>query len=143
MKKIQVFGKHNNANLDEIMALLKIFNGEPMKYQSSDETQQILSHSRTVLLLDATGSMGPLIDGVKSTISGVFRKLKELLTKRKLDEKCFDVQISVYRNYEDGPVDILESSPWASDPSNLSTFIEGVRANGGARSISGNEAVEV
>ena len=102
-----------------------------------------IAHSRTVILMDATGSMNSLINGVKVTVNKLFFGLKEILQKKALDPNCFEIQLCAYRNYEDGPNKMLQASPWSSKPAQLQTFMEGISASGGAMSLSGNEAVEI
>ena len=102
-----------------------------------------ITHSKTVILMDATGSMGGLINGVKATINKLFSGLKGVLQNNSLDPNCFETQLCAYRNYEDGPNMMLQTSPWSSEPARLQTFMEGISASGGARTMSGNEAVEI
>ena len=121
---------------DKVRAVLKLFN---------ISSSRKITHSRTILLMDATGSMSGLINGVKQTISEVFRRLKETFTHNRLDSTCFEAQLCAYRNYEDGPDSMLQVSPWSTESDRLETFMQGISASGGAMTsgLTYNEAIEI
>ena len=96
--------------------------------------------SRTILLMDATGSMSTLMNRAKHTVAIMFERTHEILSQHGC-ESAFELQLAVYRNYGDGD-DILAFSTWESDPTNLRRFMERTTAFGGNR-FRGNEAVEV
>ena len=102
---------------------------------------------RTIVLMDATGSMRDLLEKCKSTVSTMFEDGHKLLREDKTASP-FEMQLAVYRNYssragclEDGnAVDsILQASPWNSKPEGLQAFMKTVRPAGGQ----GNEAIEM
>ena len=121
------------ANQDEeAKKLLMLFNKTPSpKFK--------VAHSRTVLLMDATGSMSGLIDKVKKTITTVFRRVKDDLEEKELDTNCFETQLCAYRNYNSVPSKLLEVSPWSTETATLETFMSGIQSSGGNR----NEAIEI
>jgi hypothetical protein len=95
--------------------------------------------SRTVCLMDATGSMGNLLESGKKTISLVFQRAKQVLTESGANPDCFEFQIAFYRNYGSGKKKILEVSPWVKKPDDLRTFMNQNETSGGQ----GNEAIEI
>ena len=95
-------------------------------------------HSRTVILLDATGSMSDLLDQAKQTVKEMIDRVCAVL-KEKNVSSGFQIQFGAYRNYSSHPNDLLQVSTWASSPPPLIEYITGVRSSGGM----GNEAIEV
>eukprot|EP01063_Lacrimia_lanifica_P020154 TRINITY_DN274_c0_g1_i10.p1 TRINITY_DN274_c0_g1~~TRINITY_DN274_c0_g1_i10.p1 ORF type:complete len:2904 (+),score=760.56 TRINITY_DN274_c0_g1_i10:5299-14010(+) len=94
--------------------------------------------SRTVILMDATGSMTHLIHGAKAVLRDTFIRLRSILKEAKLDsDGLFSIQMCCYRSYNCGS-GLFESSKWCQDPSTLCSFLDGVQAGGGF----GQEAVE-
>ena len=95
--------------------------------------------SRTVCLMDATGSMRNLLESGKKTINRVFRRAKEVLIDEGANPNCFEFQIAFYRNYGSGKDKILEASNWVKKPDDLQTFMNQNKTSGGQ----GNEAIEI
>jgi hypothetical protein len=95
--------------------------------------------SKTILLMDATGSMSGAIKQTKETICTMFERARNILREKGLDENCFELKFSAYRNYSSGPQDILQPSSFETDPTKLRSFISDVHSQGGQ----GNEAIEV
>lgn len=93
--------------------------------------------SRTVVAVDATGSMSATIEACKRTIMDMFREVNGTLKEVRYGG-TFELMICFYRNYS-SRAELLVHSPWESDPNNLAAFMGDVRAGGGQ----GNEAVEV
>lgn len=82
---------------------------------------------RTLVLLDATGSMGGVISLTKQTIAEMFKRVFSILEK----PEGISFQMGAFRNY-DSPDDlILELTDWESKADNLFTFLDKVRASGG------------
>ena len=100
-------------------------------------TSNILS--RTIVLMDATGSMSHLLQKAKTTVAMMFSRAKEILKEKGLNPDCFEIQFAVYRNYSSGKDLILVSSPWESNPNNLKAFMDNTRVEGGM----GAEAIEI
>ena len=107
--------------------------------------------ARTVILMDATGSMGDVIGGCKNTIERMItracRIINEVRLKKGLtdaDAPSFQVQFVAYRNYN-APAPgrdmnpILEVSKWDSRHEVLAQFLGPIEADYGM----GNEAIEL
>ena len=56
-----------------------------------------------------------------------------------MDENCFQLQFSVYRNYNSPIDEISQASPWETKPENLRNFMDKIEPAGGW----GTEAVEI
>lgn len=93
--------------------------------------------SRTVVAIDATGSMSGTLDACKRTVMLMFEEAYNVL-KTKQCGGAFELQICFYRNYSSKD-DIFVESTWESEPTNIADFVEKTRVSGGQ----GNEAVEV
>lgn len=87
--------------------------------------------SRTVLVMDATGSMSGLLTAVKETISTMFERATVVLNEQKASNSSFQMQMAVYRDYDCMKDRLLQSSSWESKPTKLRTFIERIVAEGG------------
>lgn len=95
--------------------------------------------SRTIVLMDATGSMTNLLHKAKSCVEEMFRRIHDILASNSLADTSFQLQFVVYRNYSSQAEKILEASPWETKPENLRTFMGKIKPSGGQ----GNEAVEI
>eukprot|EP00037_Helgoeca_nana_P030215 m.371716 g.371716 ORF g.371716 m.371716 type:complete len:3536 (+) comp28134_c1_seq4:358-10965(+) len=95
--------------------------------------------SRTICLMDATGSMRSLLQKAKNTVSTVYSRLCDILEEKKINPSIFELQFVVYRNYNSTREKILQASPWATRPSDLESFMTSIKPDGGY----GNEAIEV
>lgn len=95
--------------------------------------------SRTICLMDATGSMGDLLTKCKATVAKMFERAHRVLGDAGLEEGLFELQFAVYRNYNVTEDYIVQYSSWESEPQNLKTFIDSIQCNGGM----GNEAIEL
>lgn len=98
------------------------------------------SISRTVCLMDSTGSMSGLLSKAKNTVSTMFSRARAILEEKGFPSDNFEVQFVAYKNYNAPSDQLLQVSPWESDPANLERFMTGVSASFG---IGPNEAVEV
>jgi hypothetical protein len=96
--------------------------------------------SYTLCLIDATGSMGNVIQNTKTCVSLMFERAHKVLQEEKVASADFQLQIAVYRNYNSSPQDLLEYSQWASEPEDIRAFISSIQASGG---FGEREAVEV
>jgi hypothetical protein len=77
--------------------------------------------SRTLVLLDGTGSMTGLLDKCKAKLAEIFACAKAVLLDKKVPNKAFAMQIAVYRNYNAEPEDfLLQSSGWETESAQLS-----------------------
>jgi len=69
---------------------------------------------KNLVMIDATGSMGPTLQEVKETIKDYFKEVCETLINCDYkDHEYFKLQIIFYRNYNAGDK-ILETSKWTS-----------------------------
>lgn len=94
--------------------------------------------SRTVVCLDATGSMSLLLAKAKNTINEMFTRAYDVIDE-KAPGAVFDVQMVVYRNYNCNADSLLQSTAFESSPEALRTFLSTVSAAGGC----GREALEI
>jgi len=95
--------------------------------------------SRTVLLMDATGSMGSLLSSVKDTVCKMFELAAAVLKEKGFPEDNFKMQFVVYRDY-DCKDTILQCSSWETKAGNLRTFMEKIGPAGGGDY---EEAIEI
>ena len=95
--------------------------------------------SRTVLLMDGTGSMSACLTAAKDTVCTMFERTSIILRDQGIPENVFQMQFVIYRNYSSGPEKILQSSSWESDPKPLRAFMATIGPSGGQ----GNEAIEI
>ncbi|CAF4032068.1 unnamed protein product, partial [Rotaria sordida] len=100
----------------------------------------ITAPSRTVLLMDATGSMSSLLSAAKETVCTMFERATAILTEKKLPNDTFQMQFVVYRDYDCGEKGILQSSSWETKPNNLRNFMTHIAAKGGGDY---EEAIEI
>ena len=97
------------------------------------------SPSKTIIAMDATGSMVNLLHKSKNTVGTMFERAKQILLDNKLDKDSFQIQFVFYRNYNSLADKLLQISPWENKPENLRKFAETINAEGGWA----NEAIEV
>jgi hypothetical protein len=95
--------------------------------------------SRTLVLMDATDSMSSLLDGAKDGVHSMFTGAQAALREAGVQNRTFEMQFAVYRNYNSGKEKLFQCSKWTSDASVLKTFMESAAAAGGA----GREAIEI
>jgi hypothetical protein len=100
----------------------------------------VTASSRTVLLMDATGSMSGLLSATKETICTMFERASTILTEKGLPNDAFQIQCVVYRDYDCKQEGVLQSSAWESKASNLRNFMGQVTAMGGGDY---EEAIEI
>lgn len=95
--------------------------------------------SRTLVLIDATGSMGGVLQATKGCVREMMRRVGVILKDHQLSEQAFELQLAVYRNYGCRTDELLECSSWESSPVNLQHFLDKQGPRGGE----GREAVEI
>lgn len=95
--------------------------------------------SRTLVLMDATGSMSALLEKCKQRVIVMFERAGDVLTESKLDPSCFHLQFAVYRNYSNDERSILENSGFENKSNNLRSFMSKIQVKGGL----GPEAIEI
>ncbi|CAF2829116.1 unnamed protein product [Rotaria sp. Silwood2] len=69
------------------------------------------SVSRTICLMDATGSMSHLLQKSKNTADIMFKRASTILNENNIDSDLFQIQFVVYRNYCCREDKILQHSP--------------------------------
>ena len=94
-------------------------------------------HSRTICLIDATGSMTYTLDATKSTVLEMFKEVNEVLEENNAPS-AFEFMIGFYRNYNSLD-EIFVHSNWSTNPNDLGQYLHPIRVSGGL----GNEAIEV
>ncbi|CAF3723607.1 unnamed protein product, partial [Rotaria sp. Silwood1] len=100
----------------------------------------VTASSRTVLLMDATGSMASLLSAAKETVCTMFERAAGILNNLALPSDAFQLQFVVYRDYDCREDGILQSSPWETKPSNLRNFMIPIAPMGGGDY---EEAIEI
>jgi len=136
----------SGGDTSEIAALLKQFNepatGSGLGLTGSGKEAKVL------FALDATGSMGSLINGAKSVLEQSLKALESVLEDAGIDPAAVKGCISIYRSYNfaSDPKDIYdESGYFAFDDAGrgrLLRFIRTVEADHGSYD-GGKEAVEI
>ena len=96
--------------------------------------------SRTICLMDATGSMDHLLELVKLKVNEMFTRASTILRQHDMNGEAFQMQFVIYRDYDTLGDGVLAYSAWESDAMNLREFLRKVRAYGGADI---DEAIEV
>ncbi|GJD19204.1 hypothetical protein RIVM261_041600 [Rivularia sp. IAM M-261] len=88
-----------------------------------------------VMCIDATGSMGPIIDEVKSSALNFYEKLESIMAKK---EKMIDqlrAKVIVFRDYwADSPSLAMQSSEFfdlRTQSTDFANFVDGITADGG------------
>jgi hypothetical protein len=94
--------------------------------------------TRTICLLDATGSMTSCLRNAKQSVSKMFERAYDILQSAG-EAASFEMQFAAYRNYNVPATALLQFSPWSSRPQELQQFLESVKPQGGM----GNEAIEI
>ncbi|CAF4353256.1 unnamed protein product [Rotaria sp. Silwood2] len=100
----------------------------------------VTASSRTVLLMDATGSMSSLLSAAKETVCTMFERASTVLSQNGLPDDAFQMQFVVYRDYDCRADGLLQSSSWGTKPSTLRDFMATITAKGGGDY---EEAIEV
>ncbi|CAF1361376.1 unnamed protein product [Rotaria magnacalcarata] len=100
----------------------------------------ITASSRTLLLMDATGSMSGLLSATKETVCTMFERAAVVLNEKGLPSDAFQMQFVVYRDYDCKSEGILQSSSWETKPNNLRNFMTHIVATGGGDY---EEAIEI
>jgi hypothetical protein len=95
--------------------------------------------TKTLVLMDATGSMGGVLEQAKNTVFTMFERCGKILTDSGKPKDAFELQFAVYRNYNVKAELLLQSSSFTSNPESLRVFMKDVRPAGGIS----NEAVEI
>ncbi|CAG9315944.1 unnamed protein product [Blepharisma stoltei] len=98
-----------------------------------------IDDKKTIVLMDATGSMSLLLQSAKNTVSIMFSRVCEVLTRSGVNPGSFQLQYCVYRNYNAPKEKLLEVSPFTNKPDILQGFMENVWPEYGWT----NEAIEV
>ncbi|CAF2633120.1 unnamed protein product [Rotaria sp. Silwood2] len=96
--------------------------------------------SRTLLLMDATGSMSNLLSAAKDTVCTMFERASAVLKEKKLPGDAFQMQFVVYRDYDCKAHGVLQSSSWETNPTKLRSFMTNIHAHGGGDY---EEAIEI
>jgi energy-coupling factor transporter ATP-binding protein EcfA2 len=100
--------------------------------------------SKTVILLDTTGSMGTHITSTKHAITATCEAICGTLKDFGYSKNSYLIKIIAYKQYDDGrgnpEKEFITESAWTSDPEVIKTFLNGTPARGG--SDPGEEAVE-
>lgn len=116
-------------NLDKAIQQLKIWN----KGKSGENC------CKTLILIDATGSMGILLDKMRFNVQNMLERIKPVLQRHGIDGSQILMKIGVYRNYDCQVDQLYQQSSWETEAVNLKKFLGSIKPFGGL----GNEAIEV
>eukprot|EP01059_Diplonema_ambulator_P035866 TRINITY_DN8638_c0_g2_i1.p2 TRINITY_DN8638_c0_g2~~TRINITY_DN8638_c0_g2_i1.p2 ORF type:complete len:323 (+),score=130.16 TRINITY_DN8638_c0_g2_i1:2-970(+) len=94
--------------------------------------------SKTLILLDATGSMAHLLQNALAVIKETFDRIYTILDGAG-NGSTFEVMVATYRNYDAGVDYVLETSGWCQQPHGAYDFLRRQQVRGGL----GPEAIEV
>lgn len=86
--------------------------------------------ARTICLMDATGSMQPLLTKAKNTVHLMFERATQILQEKNVRAR-FELQFVIYRNYDCQAERLLQYSGWETSASNLRQFMNSIEAKGG------------
>ena len=134
--------KHQHEASRKFMDALSAANMETVKtflFEQNRGSNFVKSASRTILLMDATGSMSSLLSATKETVCTMFERASSILAEKHLPSNAFQMQIAIYRNYNSSERKILQTSPWETKASNLRAFMDTIGPEGGM----GAEAIEI
>ncbi|CAF4640808.1 unnamed protein product [Rotaria sp. Silwood1] len=134
--------KHEHNASKEFMTALSEGNMKTVKnflLEQNRGASSVPKTSRTVLLMDATGSMSNLLSATKETVCTMFERASDILKEKMLPSDAFQMQIAIYRNYNSKANKILQTSSWETKASNLRAFMNTIHPEGGW----GNEAIEI
>ena len=107
-------------------------------FNRSNRTSISDIYSRTVVLIDATGSMGDTLEAVKTTVMKMFELLLMTMSSEGIPEGAFEMMIGLYRNYNSQDL-VLEHTTFSSKPEVLRSWLKDHPISGGW----GREAIEV
>jgi len=94
---------------------------------------------RTLILMDATGSMSGVITKSKHTVKTMFERMHSVI-EAKGGTATLEIQFACYRNYDCSLEMLLQVSPWETNPDNLRKFMDSISAYGGTH---WEEAIEI
>ena len=144
MRHVEEIKKDHNAALEFLRNLLAGKTAEISQFLM-ERNKVLVDHStkvsRTLCLMDATGSMENLLLKAKTAVGIMFQCVQDVLVAKGVNAP-FEIQFATYRDYNCEFTDLLEHSPWESRPDELRAFMARSHAFGGwCGSI--DEAVEV
>lgn len=135
---------------DEAMKFVQnLFQGKATEFKTflqerNTATYEELQPFRMLILMDATGSMGGLLQAAKNTVTNMFEQTLDILkgktTKAGKVDASMELKFMVYRDYDVKESELLESSGWENNPEKLQVFMAGMRPFGGNTY---EEAIEV
>ncbi len=139
-QKFMIESKKKHEKALDLLSYIKNNDKEKISASLLNENQRDLFtiNSKTLLALDATLSMSLLLNNCKNTIQTMFERAIQIIKDNGLNVNI-EIQICAYRNYDCDEDNIIQVSPWDSDPYNLRIFLSGIEAKGGWR----EEAIEV
>jgi len=97
---------------------------------------------KTLVLIDATGSMRDVLESAKNTVELMFTRAHAILSEKGLADVGCEMKFAVYRNYGSGTSSrkgLLVASDWESNGVHLRDFMRLTKPHGGEY----HEAIEV
>jgi hypothetical protein len=126
--------KRGHSAPKEFMATLSAGNMQGVKkflLEQNRGVDLVKKTSRTILLMDATGSMSNLLSASKETVCTMFERASAILIEKKLPSDTLQMQIAIYRNYNSKENKLLQVSSWETKAGNLRAFMSTVGSEGG------------
>jgi hypothetical protein len=119
----------HDGRFEEFAEQLLVYNPPPPMSTSSS--------GKTLVLMDATGSMSGLLDKAKNTVQDMFVRAELVLKENGIESAGCSMQFAVYRNYSSGSK-LVAHSGWESSGALLRDFMRDTHPSGGQ----GREAIE-
>ncbi|MFA5994929.1 MAG: hypothetical protein WCW27_03475 [Patescibacteria group bacterium] len=91
--------------------------------QAKEEQTSAQKEGKVVILIDATGSQQPTINGVRNQMDDIVMRAREQAGER------LQVEVIAYRDYGDSK--IIERSGFRNDPGQIKQWLRGIYAAGG------------
>jgi GTPase SAR1 family protein len=138
-KDIEGLQREHNMTRDFIRAILEQNDTLVKQFlMERNKGSSLEKASRTLVLIDRTGSMSQMLSSTKSTVNTMHERAKQIIADQGVT-RPFEMQIALYTNYNCKEDLLLQHSSWESKPENLRAFMENVNVAGGM----GNEAIEI
>ncbi|KAL4456870.1 hypothetical protein ABPG74_014508 [Tetrahymena malaccensis] len=141
-KFIELVRKEHEKGQQFIQSIINQNEDQVKKFlQEQNKGANLLQQqSRILILVDATSSMGVLLQSAKNTVFNMFDRACQIIRNNKIPDDSFKIQFVVYRDYDQMQEGILQSSPWESKAENIRKFLNEIQPIGGGDY---EEAVEV
>ena len=141
IKNQESIRKVESKHIDSMNFLKSLYEGNNQKIREFlvRENQYKSTEFKTLILMDATGSMDKFLENAKNSVSKMFEQTNKVLKKNNYPEGFLYMKFVGYRNYNSPENELLQHSDWENSPDNIKKFLESIKCSGGW----GNEAIEI